>query len=163
MIHTMKWLVNLRKWSKWILQRWNTTLQQIYPWRKQNEPNFRRHASFFAFRNFTKSNSFARMLVNHTVTNLTSDKLPVLQLPLVGLVRYKKVHGFWVTIRYHEVRRFKISPAAASGKNRSALNMDPSQDFIHAISDILKTLFMPSQTFLTQPSIHKMVYNKLLH
>ena len=61
-------------------------------------------------------------MVPSVVTNT-----PVFQLALALLVNRERVietlHGFGITPKYHDVRRFKVS-AAAGDKNGLSLNMN---------------------------------------
>ena len=45
------------------------------------------------------------------------------------------LHEFGITPTYHEVKRFKVSAAAAGDKNGLSLNMNDSDSLIQVITD----------------------------
>ena len=73
------------------------------------------------------------------VTSVAANTFVMLQLALALLVNGKRVietlHEFWITPTHHEVRRFKVSAAAAADKNGLPLNMNAFDGLIQVITD----------------------------
>ena len=84
-------------------------------------------------------NSLVALLINHMIKNVAANTFSILQLTLALLANGKRMietlHEHGITPTYHEVRRFKVSAAAAADKNQLSLNINASDGLVQVITD----------------------------
>ena len=79
------------------------------------------------------------VLISNIVTGVVTSKVSMLQVSLGLLVQKKqlidRLHEYGVTASYNEIRRFKISVAAASAKQEQSIRLEKEYGLIQGVSD----------------------------